>query len=824
MVIRIPVVIDATDSDLARTISQDVAQGARGASRVGREIGTEMGRGVSQTLGSALEGVDKEFAGAGRESGKTFSDNFSSTADAGAKDAAGGFSKGLSGALKGGLAAVAVAAAAALTAGFIGAMEKEKQVDRITSALALTDAQSQRAGEVAGSLYAGAWGDSMEEVTRAVESVISSIDGMASASTSELEGVTASILDIASAFDIDVGEAARNAGILLKTGLASDATEAADLITRSLQSVPAALRGEIVDATQEYSQFFAAVGLDGPEAMKLLTDAAEDGQFGIDKMGDAIKEFTIRATDMSDASVDAFDAIGLDAQDMANKLLAGGDTARDAFDTIIDGLQGIQDPADRANTAIALFGTPLEDIGVRDIPQFLAGLQDLDGGLRGVEGAAASMGDTLNDNVATRLEALKRGAETLLTEGIGALFTAFDQGSAVATRFGQAFAGTVEAFEPVRAALAELVAEAGTRLGPVFAEVGARIQNDLLPALNEFGEAIAPIVQFIIENVGPRITQVFESLGITLGGLVDIVAGVFSTVAAVISGDWSGAWDGVLDILGGALDVIKGALNVLLGVFGTNLSGLQTLALQAWRNIRRFFTDGVSGALGTVRNLGVQAVLAVSNMKSRVTTIVQSLWSTARTVFSNGVSRLASILGSGLGRAVGFFARLPGQITRAIGNLGSLLYSAGQNVVQGLINGILSMIGRVGSSMSSIASTIRAYLPFSPAKLGPLSGAGSPEISGEVIAQMIADGIQANMNLPARAMANALAPLAPQGSATRSAAAMNPFTGATAANTGVTVNQNFLGPTTSGGRLNEMTWNIRYATQARNETIGGVAR
>jgi hypothetical protein len=193
-------------------------------------------------------------------------------------------------------------------------------------------------------------------------------------------------------------------------------------------------------------------------------------------------------------------------------------------------------------------------------------------------------------------------------------------------------------------------------------------------------------------------------------------------------------------------------------------------------------------------------------------------------VFSNGVSRLASILGSGLGRAVGFFARLPGQIRRAVGNLGSLLYNAGQNVVQGLINGILSMIGRVGSSMSSIAATIRAYLPFSPAKLGPLSGAGSPEISGEVIAQMIADGIQANMNLPARAMANALAPLTPQGSATRSAAAMNPFTGATAANTGVTVNQNFLGPTTSGGRLNEMAWNIRYATQARNETIGGVAR
>jgi hypothetical protein len=41
---------------------------------------------------------------------------------------------------------------------------------------------------------------------------------------------------------------------------------------------------------------------------------------------------------------------------------------------------------------------------------------------------------------------------------------------------------------------------------------------------------------------------------------------------------------------------------------------------------------------------------------------------------------------------------------------------------------------------------------------------------------------------------------------------------------GVTVNQIFNGPTTSGGRLNEITWNIRYATQARTEVMDGVAR
>ena len=58
-------------------------------------------------------------------------------------------------------------------------------------------------------------------------------------------------------------------------------------------------------------------------------------------------------------------------------------------------------------------------------------------------------------------------------------------------------------------------------------------------------------------------------------------------------------------------------------------------------------------------------------------------------------------------------------------------------------------------------------------------------------------------------------------SAARPGAAARVPAGVTA-DAGVNLTQVFTGPTTSGGRLAEMTWNIRYATQARNEVIGGV--
>jgi phage-related minor tail protein len=193
----------------------------------------------------------------------------------------------------------AALAGAAIAKGVGDALEREKLGDKTAASLGLSEKQSAKAGSVAGQLYAGAWGESMPDVTNAVESVISSIDGMAKASPKRLHDVTAGVLDMATAFEIDASDAATNVGILIKQGLVKDAEEGTDLITAALQRVPKTLRGDVMDATQEYSQFFADVGYTGSEAMGLLVAGAEDGTYGVDKMGDAIKEFTIRGTDMS---------------------------------------------------------------------------------------------------------------------------------------------------------------------------------------------------------------------------------------------------------------------------------------------------------------------------------------------------------------------------------------------------------------------------------------------------------------------------------------------------------------------------------------------
>jgi hypothetical protein len=88
-----------------------------------------------------------------------------------------------------------------------------------------------------------------------------------------------------------------------------------------------------------------------------------------------------------------------------------------------------------------------------------------------------------------------------------------------------------------------------------------------------------------------------------------------------------------------------------------------------------------------------------------------------------------------IGNVLGFFSGLGGRILGALGNVGSILFSAGANIVQGLIDGIGSMMGAIG----------RAVLDIVPAAIrGPfeaLLGIHSPSTVAIWWGQMLGLGL-----------------------------------------------------------------------------------
>lgn len=364
---------------------------------------------LSGRIGMDINPLKRDLA-----AGKTALRGHVADAEQAGEDAGESFTSGWGDKAKQGAAVAAAAVVGAMVYGINQGLEREASSDKLAAQLGLDPRQQARAGRVAGNLYANAWGESMGEVNTALGAVMSSFDGMAEGSRRKLRGLTIQALDYGTAFEVDVARGVQVAGQLVETGLAKNATAAFDLIVAGSQRVPAAVREDLLDASDEYGQFFASLGFNGREAFGLLVKASEDGMYGIDKAGDAIKEFTIRSTDMSASSKEAYHSIGLDAREMADDILAGGDDAKRAFDKIVTGLLDIESPSRRANEAIKLFGTPLEDLNVKEIPDFLRGLRDGSEAMDGFKGSAKEMGDTLNDNAAARVTSFKRKLETQL--------------------------------------------------------------------------------------------------------------------------------------------------------------------------------------------------------------------------------------------------------------------------------------------------------------------------------------------------------------------------------------------------------------------------
>lgn len=548
------------------------------------------------------------------------------------------------------VAATAAGAALATAVGlkFVDAFQEAIDVRagrdvQLTASLGLSPDEAAVAGRIAGELYAQNYGDSTTEVNSTLRealllqqqlgqrvaedgsTVVAGFYGNSAEAfgraTADVEQLTIDALTMAKVFGVDATRAVQIMGNMIHTGLAKDGREAADILVAGLQQVPAELTGDVLDALDEYSKHFATLGITGPEAMGMLVRASQGGAIELDKVGDSLKELTIRGTDMSKTSTDAYHAIGLDAQEMSDALLAGGDISKRALDLIVTGLLGIKDPSDRANAAIALFGTPLEDMAVDKIPAFLQGLRNGGGGLGDFAGAAGEAGTQLNDNLATKIDGVIR----MLSPA--SLLDAFDQGGIelVKQRIQEGVDQMRAIWEQYGPAVKELITAAIDGIAAEWEEHGPEMtervktwwKEDAQPVIEEaIGEALREAwdaardalarrmgdPEWWMTTVKDEILQPFKvATGLTEGEMIDALLNWFVKVPGEVVRRASGMWDGIGEafesMINGIIDVWNGLEFKVPGfdAFGQHFGGF-TLGMPDLGHVR--FGGGAAGGLG----------------------------------------------------------------------------------------------------------------------------------------------------------------------------------------------------------------------------------
>lgn len=386
------------------------------------------------------------------------------------------------------LGAAAVTAATAIGGMAINtAQDVDKAVDSYIVATGTAVEETDRFQNVLTNIYKNNYGEDFQDIADSMSEVkkqLGDIDDV------ELQNVTESAFALRDTFDYDVTESVRAAKMMMdQWGISSE--EAFNLIAQGAQQ-GLDKNGDLLDSINEYSVHFSQIGLSATDMFNLFKQGADGGAFSIDKCGDAIKEMGIRMKDGS--ATDALKSMKLDAKSLEQAFAEGGEKGSWAFGQVVDGLRNIQDPLERNNAGVAIFGTMWEDLGedaVFAMTQYGEAFDETLGTMNEIK-------QVKYDNLSDMFEGLKRNVEMLLLPLGNSLMPILQQ--------------VIQLIMDNMPLIESMVGQ----IAPIITDLFAQ----LLPPLTELIQSIFPVMMDLIQQLVPFMVQIIQEI---LPFLVDII-------------------------------------------------------------------------------------------------------------------------------------------------------------------------------------------------------------------------------------------------------------------------------------------------------------
>ncbi len=482
---------------------------------------------ISPTLGKSLEGVTKKLEGVN---------------------------------LKALAAGAAIGGIAAGTAVMVGKSVKylAKLGDEYNSAMNDIAASTGLAGdELAGmgdvikDVYASNFGESMGDVAGG----IAEIHKMTGLVEEELAATTKGAYALSDTFGYEVSESARAAKAMM-TNFGVSGEEAMGLIAAGAQN-GLDYSGELIDSINEYSVQFAKLGFSADDMFNIFQEGADSGAWNLDKVGDAVKEFSIRSIDGSKGTTEAFEALGLDAKKMMKTFAAGGEDASIAFQGVLTSLMDMDDQVKRDEIGVKLFGTQWEDLGT----EAMAAMADITNEAYNTEDALGKINSVKYNNIGAAFEGIKRQAEVALLPLASTIANAFTQ-------------------------IAPVIGDLFTQLGPVIEQVTAdampfitefiggimEFLPQVMPMISELAGAILPLLSQFVSMLLPPLLEMVRQL---MPFVIDIVqtllpplAEILMTILPILTELMSAILPPILKLIKGLLPILKPIADVLATIVG----------------------------------------------------------------------------------------------------------------------------------------------------------------------------------------------------------------------------------------------------------------
>ena len=216
------------------------------------------------------------------------------------------------------------------------------------------------------------------------------------------------------------------------------------------------------------------------------------------------------------------------------------------------------------------------------------------------------------------------------------------------------------------------------------------------------------------EGIKNTFTTVVNAISNFLSTMWNTIKSVAETIWNAISTFFTTIWNGIKTVVTTVVTAISTFLttawNTIKTAITAVLNAIKTVFSTVWNAIKNVVTTVVNGIKNTITTVW-------NGIKNTVTTVVNAIKTAVSTAFSamwngikNTISGIYNTIKNGFTNAVNF-----------IKNLASSAFSWGADIINGIVNGIKSCIGKVKDAVCSVADTIKSFLHFSVPDEGPLT-------------------------------------------------------------------------------------------------------
>lgn len=556
----------------------------------------------------------------------------------------------------------------------------------------------------------------IEESARQADESLGNVNKSASKSSSGFGKFGAAAGAVGGLVSSGIGMAVDAIGDL--TGDIIEASDSADKFKSTLNF--AGLDTGTIDALTASTQTYADQTVYSISDIRNVTaQLAANGVQGFDKLAEAAGNLNA----VAGGNAETFSSVGM----VLTQTAGAGKLTTENWNQLADAIPGasgklqeamlkngaytgnFRDAMEKGEISAEEFNQAIMDLGMTDAAKEAAtSTSTIEGAMGNLEASVVGVGTTILDQF--------KGP---LTSGLSMLAQAISGLSGV-------FTGLVQTIGPI-------LSQIGTTFQTAFQPVVEIVQSQLLPtlqplmsALQNLGSAIMPIIMTAIQTIAPVLSTIVSNIGQTMSVIATAVTPVINNIAALIQAVlpaiqsafqiWGTYIQGVINAVFPFIQtVITSVMNVINAIISTVMAaingdwsgvweGIQNIASSVWDGIKSI----VSGAINAVSGV-------ISSVLSGISGIFSSVWNGIKGAVSSAWSGITSAVSSGVSSMMNFITSIPSRITGVFSRAGTWLLSAGQNIIQGLINGIKNA---VGGAISAVKDAVGGIIDGAKSLLG----------------------------------------------------------------------------------------------------------